>query len=162
MSKREIAVGVVIILLLSGYVFYKQRQSVSTPELSVPQILSIEDKIEDKFNITIPENLNRAELKDISGGFSSGIATIDDQRSYQEVTVLADLPNPPQDSFYQGWLYNTDNTPISMGKLLEGKGGWILDYRSTKSILDYKRVAVSLESTIDESLGKKVLEGFFK
>ena len=167
MKKRDIVIGAVVLLALAGVIFWRQRSRTPKEEMKVPETLSVEDNLEDKFKIQIPEDVDRAELKDVSGGNSSAIAT----RKYADGkfthTVLADLPDPSeQGAFYQGWLEKGEKgkegyAAISTGKLRIAKGGWMLQYESSTDYSEYKKVLITQEKSSDSQPEKTILEGSF-
>ena len=164
MNRRDIVIGIGILLLLAGVVFFRQKGQ--EENLVVPQTLSVEDQIEKSFNIQIPEDVDKAELKDTTGAGSSAIATRKFENGKFEFSVLADLPDPAQGQFYQGWLIkgeegSDDFSSVSAGKMRIAKGGWMIEYNSATDYSDHGKVVVSLEKTLDSNIEEKVLEGSF-
>ena len=166
MNRRDITIGLVILVVLIGVVYFSRRdqrlQLVPTP---TPQPL-IEEKIEDAFNVEIPEDVDKATLKDVSGGDASGIATRKFENGRFSHTVLADLPDPESGLFYEGWLVrgregDADFAVLSTGKLKVAKGGWIVEFQSTTDYSLYNSVVVTLEKTFDKTPEKHILEGSF-
>ncbi len=159
MNKRDIIVGFLILAGLAVLIFYWQKPSVDE-ELVVPQTLSLEDQIEDRFNLEIPEDVDKAEMKDVSGGNSSAIAT----RKYEDGkfthTVLADLPDLEAGRFYEGWLVKGDEA-ISTGRLSVAKGGFLLEFSSSTDYPDYNQVVITSEEAIDGTPESHILEGSF-
>lgn len=164
MKSRDIVIGLVILVLLGGVIYFRQRNK--EEELVVPETLSSEQTFEDKFNIEIPDDVDKAELGQVNDSGGTGLAT----RKYEDkkftLSVLVDLPDPEEGSFYQGWLQkgaegDEDYDLVSTGKLRLAKGGWMLDYTSSTDLSDHSKVIVSLEKTFDKTIEKKVLEGSF-
>lgn len=150
--RRDIMVGVAILLILAaGFWFFKLRK----PQLKVTEntqsIQEVEKGIEDRFNINVPDNVEKAQLSDVSGGDGSGIAIRNE--------ILADLPDPVAGYFYQAWL-EKDGKLVSLGKMMMEKGGWLTTY-SSNSYPGYNKVVVSLEKVFDRELEKRILEGSF-
>lgn len=165
MNKRDIVIGVLILLLLSGVIFWRQR-SKPTEERKVPDTLSLEEELEEKFRLEIPEDVDKAQLKDVSGGNSSGIATRKFQEGKFTHTLLADLPEPEQGAFYEGWLLRGEEgsenfSIVSTGRLRLAKGGYLLEFESTTDYSDFDKVLVSLEKIADKNPEKHILEGSF-
>lgn len=165
MSKRDIIIGVVVLLVLAGSVLYFRRQK-KGPELPIIPPPSVEDKIEKSFNIELPEDVDKATLKDVSGGDSSGIATRKYANGKFTHTALADLPDPEVGEFYEGWLVRgnpgeANFSFISTGKMRVAKGGWLLEFQSSRDLTDYKMVVVTLEKINDKKPEKHILEGSF-
>jgi len=167
MKRKDIVIGFLIILLVFG-VIYQVRRKRPNKELVVPETLSssIEEKLEEKFKIEIPEDVSKAELKDVSGGDSSGIATRKFENGVFSQTIIADLPEIKVGSFYQGWLVRGETgsenfSQVSTGQLIFGKGGWTLNFESKKDYSDHTKVIVTLETKADNTPEKVVLEGNF-
>ena len=165
MKKRDIVIGLVVLLLLAGVIYWRQR--VEKPEeIKIPETLSTEDKIEERFNVQIPENVEKAELKDVSGSNASGIATRKFENGEFELGILADLPTPETGEFYQGWVNKgeegkEDYRILTLGKLRIAKGGYLLDFKSSTDYTDYNKVVVSLEKTLSSAPDRLILEGSF-
>lgn len=153
-SKKDIIIGFIIIavVIIGAYAFKRIKTSkvTVTPKPS-PVSITFKKELEDNFKFNIPENTNSIELKDISGGNGRGLAT--------NKEILADIEDPIESHFYEGWLENNGQL-ISLGKLESAKGGWLLDYDGTK-YPSYKNIIVSLEKKFDNNIEKKVLEGSF-
>lgn len=165
MNRRDIVIGLVILAALAGIIFWRQRGR-KTEEFKVPETLSVEDKIEEQFDIQIPEDAERAELKDVSGGDSSGIATRKLENGMFEHSVLADLPEPPTGQFYEGWLVrgtegSEDYSVLSTGSMEMAKGGWMISFKSSTDLTDHDNVVVTLEKKADKTPEKHILEGSF-
>lgn len=170
MNKKDIVIGVVVLVVVIGTLYWIKRnktlQVISTP------IPSVEKKLESSFNFTIPEDVDKAELKDVSGGTGSGIATRKFVPTERGKTaqfshmVLADLPDPLAGTFYEGWLVRgKEGDPnfdyLFTGKMRIAKGGYLLEFNSTKDYSDYKGVVVTLEKVDDKKPEKHILEGSF-
>jgi hypothetical protein len=150
-SRRDVAIGfIIIILIVVGAFYYKKNKSPKLPISSTPSVEYQKD-FEDKFKFDIPDNSNSIELKDVSGGDARGIAT--------EKEILVDVNDPDVGYFYEGWL-EKDNNLVSVGMLRVAKGGWLLEYDRSK-YEGYKKLIISLEKLNDQKLEKKVLEGTF-
>ncbi len=163
MKTRDIIIGVVVLALLAGFVYYRNNKK-ETP--TVPPVVSNEKTLEDKFKIQIPDDVDKADLKAADGGSASGIATKDFTDNKFTSSVLADLPVPAAGEFYQAWLVkgetgSSDYAVVSLGKLKTAKGGYLLDYSSKADYPDYKKVIVTLEKKSDNTPEKTVLEGSF-
>ena len=164
MNRRDIIIGVVILVLVIGAVLWFRGRT--SKEVMAPTTSS-EEQIEKSFNLTIPEDVDKAELEDVSGRDGSGVAT----RKYENGTfshmVLADLPDPAAGTFYEGWLVrgkmgDANFIYISTGKLTVAKGGYLLEFQSkTIDYSDYTGVVVTLEKINDGKPETHVLEGSF-
>jgi len=148
---RDAVIGlIVLVALISGALFIrnsrKDKLAVTTP--------TIEQKVTEKFGgLTIPSDVDKADLTDVSGGTGLGIATRKFANGRFELTVLADLPNPTTGSFYKASILK-DNSSISIGSLRIAKGGYLVDFTSQIDYSDYNKVVVTLG-------GKTILEGSF-
>lgn len=165
MNRRDIVLGAVVLLAIAGLIYWRQLSSKSEVE-TVPEALSVEDQIEDKFKYTLPDDVEKAELKDVTGGDASAVTTRKFENNKFTSTILADLPDPESGSFYQGWLIKgeegTDDYRIaSLGKLTVAKGGWMLDYSGATNYSEYDKVMITLEKKFDLTPETKVLEGSF-
>jgi hypothetical protein len=158
MNRKDIVIGLAILALLAAIVFWVRRPK--TNSLQLPQPTSVEQQMEEKFNLQIPENLEKAELSDISGGTSSGIATREYKDGKFTLTVLADLPDLSGGKFYQAWLINGDKT-ISAGQLTFAKGGYLLNFSSNTDYSSYNSVVITSENKLDIIPETHVLEGSF-
>jgi hypothetical protein len=167
MKSRDIVLGLVIVVLLGGFFYWRKvKTQVPKEELKVPQTLSVQDQIEEKFNLKLPEDVDKAELKDVSGSSSSGIATRKFENQTFSHTVLADLPDPDQGKFYQGWLLKGEEGKegfalVSSGTMKQAKGGWMIELQTKTNYSDYKKVVISLEEKADNTPEKRILEGSF-
>src|SRR3989344_5249560 len=134
MKRRDIVIGSVILLLLVGVIYWNRRNR-RLEELKVPETLtkSVEETLEDKFKIEIPEDIDKAELKDVLGGTASGIAT----RKFENYTV------------------------ISTGRPQLTKGGWTLSFESKVDYSDHSKVIITLEKKADNTPEKVIIEGNF-
>ncbi|MBU0572782.1 anti-sigma factor [Patescibacteria group bacterium] len=163
MKRKDIVIGLIVLAALAGIIYWFQKPK---EELKVPETPSVEEKMEGIFSVEIPEDIEKAQLKDAVGGDASGIAT----RSYDNGTfihvVLADLPGPEEGFFYEGWLVrgkegDADFDFISTGIMRLAKGGYLLEFESEIDYLDYQGVVITLEETEDDIPEKHVLEGAF-
>lgn len=159
MPRRDVLVGIVVLSALAGLIYFWQRPETSE-DLQVPQTLSVEDEMEQKFNLQIPENADRAELSDVAGGSASGIATRVFEDGTFTHTVLADLPEPEGGKFYEGWLVK-DADVVYTGKMKLAKGGYLLEFSSNENYSEHNRVVITLEEVDDASPEEHVLEGSF-
>jgi hypothetical protein len=169
MNRRDIVIGAVVLLVLAGVIYVRNRNT--NDDLKVPetqtQSSSTEKTLEDKFKINIPDDAPKAELKATDGGDASGIATHSYKEGTYKLTVLADLPEPEPGKRYQGWIVkgeegSDDYNLISVGRLTTGKGGYMLDYQSKNDYSDHSRIVISQETSQGTKIGEtRVLEGSF-
>ena len=166
MNRRDIVIGLTVFALLGAFIYFRQRRIQDDELLKLPQTLSVEDKIEEAFMLDIPEDVDKAELKDVSEGNASGMATRKFEDGRFTHTVLADLPDPEEGSFYEGWLVRgeegeDDFSLISTGKMKVAKGGYLLEFDSGNDFSDYSKVVVTLEKVADINPESHILEGDF-
>lgn len=169
--RRNVVIGLIALAIFAGIVYWYQRARKAS-QLPVSPQPTFEETFEDRFNIQVPEDVDKAELRDVSGGDASGLAT----RNYLPAqagearrfthSVLADLPDPPTGSFYEGWLVRGKEGDenfafISTGKMRLAKGGYILEFESGKDYSLYSGVIVTLERLDDIKPEKHILEGSF-
>jgi hypothetical protein len=165
MKTRDIVIGIVVLLILGGVIYFRQKNKTSS-ETTVPPTSTVEQKMEDKFHVQIPDDVSKAELKDSTGGNSTGIATKNFNNGKFQASVLADLPEAKSGTFYQGWMTKGDEgskdySTVSLGKLKSAKGGWMVDFESSTDYSDYTRFMVTEEKKFDNTPETKVLEGSF-
>jgi hypothetical protein len=163
MKRKDIVIGLIVLAALAGIIFWFRKPK---DEFKVPEAPSAEEKMEEFFNVEIPEDIEKAQLKDVVGGDALGIAT----RSYENDVfvhvVLADLPDLEGGSFYEGWLVRGEEEDgdfdyVSTGKMRLGKGGYLLEFESSTDYIDYQGVVITQEETEDDTPEKHILEGTF-
>jgi hypothetical protein len=167
MKARDVIIGFVFLVVLIAGVFWirnTKSKKTASPYPSVTPNLS--DQISKTFNFQIPEGADKADLRDVSGGNGSGMATAKFEAGVFSSTVLADLPAPDGGKFYQAWLIggkagDNDYSIISLGVLRAAKGGYLVDFQSKTDYSGYKNVVVSLESQKAFAPSAHVLEGSF-
>lgn len=164
MNRRDIVIGFIILVVVAGIIYLVRRPKV-TP-LATPTPSSVEQNIESKFNTTIPEDTEKAELKDATGGASSGIAARKFENNKFTLTVLADLPDLTSAEFYEVWIVRgqtgeSNYSLIAIGRMQIAKGGYLLDYTSATDYSDYQKVIVSQETRLTNLPQKTVLEGSY-
>lgn len=163
MNRRDIVIGIVILALVVGAVLWFRGRT--SKEVMAPTTSS-EEQIEKSFNLTIPEDVDKAELKDVSGGNGSGIATRKFENGSFSHMVLADLPDPAAGMFYEGWLVrgkmgDANFAYISTGRMRVAKGGYLLEFNSSVDYSDYMGVVVTAEKVNDKMPETHILEGSF-
>lgn len=158
MKRRDIVIGLVVLAVLVGIIYWVRRPGKEGPKL--PTTPSLEEQIEESFNLQIPEDVEKAELKDVYDGDSTGLATRKYESGKFTHAVLADLPEPASGKFYEGWLVKGDEV-ISTGKLTIAKGGYLLEFESGMDYSDYNDVVVTQEAVDDNTPEEHILEGTF-
>lgn len=163
MKRKDIVIGLLILAVLAGIIFWFRKPK---EEFKVPEIPSVEEKMEEFFNVEIPEDVEKAQLKDVMGGDALGIATRRYENGAFVHVVLADLPDLEEGFFYEGWLVkgkegDDDFDYISTGKMRLAKGGYLIEFESSTDYLNYQEVVITLEKTEDNNPEKHVLKGAF-
>lgn len=169
MKRRDIVLGIIVLALAAGAIyFFRQRGNTNTigEEVIAPEVASAEDTIEDKFKLEIPDDADKAELKDVSGSNSSAIVTRDFSNNLFTLTVLADLSEPEQGSFYQVWIARgsegeANYSTLPVGRMRVAKGGYLLEFQSKTNYSDYSKIVVTREKTDDSKPETKILEGTY-
>jgi hypothetical protein len=162
MKRRDIVIGLIVVALIAGTIYLiRRRNSQETPlKTNEPTTEETESRLEDTFKLDIPEDLDKAQLKDVTGGTSTGIATREFVSGKFTHTALVDLPDPAVGYFYEGWLVKGDQY-FSTGKLRIAKGGYLLEFQSGVDYSDYDKVVITLEKVFDKTPEQHVLEGTF-
>lgn len=150
-NRRDVLAGLLILVVLVVVIYMFAKPNVPKTPFTIPTPAP-EEVIENKFKLQIPDDVEKTDLNDVSGGTGSGIATRSE--------VLVDLPDPEAGKFYQAWL-EKDGKLVSLGKMTVAKGGWLVSYNSS-SYPGYNKVIISLETKLDANMEVKVLEGSFK
>ncbi len=166
MNRRDIVIGLLILLSLVGVIYYRQKTKPSEGMRVLETLSSTEEAFEEKFKINIPDDADKTELKDVSGGNATGFASRNFENNTFTHTVLADLPDPQQGKFYEGWLVRgeqgkDDFSQVSTGRMTLAKGGWILNFESKVDYSDYQKVVITEETRLDATPEKHILEGSF-
>jgi hypothetical protein len=165
-KKRDLIVGILIIAVLGVvvYLWRTRRRDLRVPEPTPTP--SVQEEIQERFNVVLPEDAQKVQLKDVEGKDATAIAT----RVFSEgtfiLTVLADLPVPNEGEFYQGWITkgqkgDKDYKILTLGRLSVAKGGYIVEFKASQDYSDYERILISKESTADKEIEEIVLEGTF-
>ena len=141
MRTKDIVVGLIVLGVLVGGVLWFRKARIEKQRQMVVETPSVEEQIKKTFNgLEIPEDVEKAELKDVSGGDGVGIAPRD--------TVLADLPDLKSNETYEVWV-ERNGKQVMLGKMRIAKGGFLYEGK-----IDGEKILVKLG-------GKTVLEGSF-
>lgn len=164
MNRRDIVIGAGILLLLAGVIYW--RQTTRLEETRVPETLSVEDQLEEKFKFEIPEDVDKAELEDVADVGATAIATREYQDGRYTHTALVDIADPEMGTFYQGWIVkgeegSDDYSIVSTGKLKLAKGGWMVEFESSIDYSDHDKILITQEKILDNTPEDKLLEGSF-
>lgn len=143
--KKILVIFALFVLILVAFFFifpkFRKDRHIENLPASTP---SIEDRIKEKFNNTIPDDMEKIELQNVSDKAAMGIAT--------KEGVYADLPDLAVGENYQVLITNGKNT-ITLGNLSRSKGGYILEYDLSK-YPGYNTIFVTKG-------GEHILEGSF-
>ena len=141
-----VAIFVALVAVVIGFFLLFPSLKKSPPSLNIPLATpGIEEQIEQKFGgLDIPEDVEKIELKNVSGDEGIGIATRSE--------ILADLPDLGRGESYQVLLSDGSKT-ILLGNLRLAKGGYILEYDSSK-YPEFDQIIIVKGS-------KRILEGSF-
>jgi len=147
MKTRDVVIGLVVLVILITAALLIKRSLNKKAVVSTPtQQVSIQQKIQNTFpGLTIPEDSVKTNLIDVTGGQSFGVATDNE--------ILANLPDISAGKAYKAWLENSDGKTILLGNLRAAKGGYLIDYNSSR-YPSYNKVVITLDNT-------HILEGSF-
>jgi hypothetical protein len=144
MKGRDVVIGFVfLVLLVAGVLWVLRAKNVKISSLPLPTP-NIAQQVKNAFP-NIPDGIERANLKDVTGGNSLGVAT--------RTEVVANLPDLPSGKYYQVLLENSSGKDVNLGAMRISKSGYILEYNSA-SFSGYNKVIVIMGST-------HILEGSF-
>lgn len=144
MKTRDVVIGFIfLVLLIAGVLWIIRAKNIKTGNLPLPTP-DISQQVNNAFP-NIPDGVERANLKDVTGGNALGVAT--------RTEVVANLPDLTSGQTYQVSLVNSSGNTINLGSMRISKSGWILEYNSTK-YPGYDKVIVSEGDT-------NILEGSF-
>lgn len=175
MKKTLIVIGIVGIILLSLFAVQRggTRENMQDNTESILQEQSesaqiVDDSMDDtngekkaeNNNANIPENTQLSAVGDYTG---SGVATrvVNDAKFTH--TVTADIEDPAEGKFYEGWLVD-GRSFFSTGKMIKDDGQYYLEYISDEDQSAFDQVVITEETLADGLDGKPeahVLEGSF-
>lgn len=146
-----------------------QSEESGTPtptSMSTEEVMGVKEDLETITRQTLPADAEQAILRDVTGENSSGIATRNFQNQVFQLNVLADLPVPDDNSFYEAWLVRgqADDPDFDVkyaGKLSRSKGGWLLDQALGEDLRSHNGVVITEESNDDQQPETHILEGSF-
>ncbi|MFA6519188.1 MAG: hypothetical protein WCV93_06115 [Candidatus Shapirobacteria bacterium] len=123
--KRIAAIFLALMLVLVLFFLMLPKIRKNSPPINIPSgTPSIEEQIKEKFKgLEIPVDAEKVELKNVSEEPGMGIATRNE--------VLADLPTLKEGENYQVLISNGSKT-ILLGTMRQAKGGYLLEYDSSK------------------------------
>jgi hypothetical protein len=169
MQRQRLFAALIVVLVIVGLVLFIRKGKEEEGEVGEGEGVRIEDVVSElstQLGVTVPEDVERISLSDVSGGAATGLATrkVEDGRFIH--TVLAALPDLSAGTFYEGWLVrgaegDEDYSILSTGKLRISKGGYLLEFSSSQDLSDHPKVVVTLESVDDGKPETHILEGKF-
>ena len=105
----------------------------------------------------------KATLTDVSGGNGTGKAFLLRKDGKLYFTASANLPDPKQGTFYEGWIVKKGSNPTQFedtGKLEKQKdGSYEVSYSSDELYDGYDLVVITWEQIDDQKPEKHILEG---
>lgn len=146
MKTRDFIIGFVfLVILVAGVLWIFKVKDAKKAALPIPTP-NIAEQIKNTFpNLSIPDGVERANLTDVTGGSSIGVAT--------RTEVVANLPELTKGNSYQVILENASGKTINLGTMRVSKSGWLLQYDPSK-YAGYNKVIVASENI-------HILEGSF-
>jgi len=123
-TKKVVAIFVALIILVVVFLIIFPKFIKKPTTLLPTPTPSVEEQLEQRLNgLVIPDDAEKIDLKNVSGGEAMGIAT--------KSEVVADLPDLSRGESYQVLLSNGAKT-VLLGTMKQAKGGWILEYDLSK------------------------------
>lgn len=165
MQRKDLAIGLIVLAIIAGIVFLVQRRRqdlvVPTPvPSSTPSLEEAVNRIEDSFRVDIPDDVEKADLRDTRNTGFGGIVTRDVKGNSSNITVLADMEDPEAGKFYQVWIRKPGQTRL-LGTMRVSKGGYLSDVTLSEDLSSFNEIIVSLETKNDNTLEETVLQGSF-
>lgn len=154
MRVRDIVIGFLfLVILIAGVLWIFRTKNAKSTSVALPTP-NIVQKINDTFpSLKVPAGAERANLSGVSGTSGIGVATREKSNGNYSVTIMANLPTPSANAYYQATLTN-GTANISLGKMNFTKSGYMVNFVSSSDLSSYKKVVVSLDSA-------PILEGSF-
>ena len=169
MNKKGFTTPLVIltIILLLGvgvYIFVQSKSSeVVVPEKKPITQNSGQEITNETENMDLVEYENGliTNLKDVSGGKSTGTASILRKQNILIHNVSTDLPIPNGNNFYEGWLVDQSTNKFFSTGIMDNNvdSGYVLSFMSDDLSEGYNFVVITLETVKDETPEKHILEG---
>jgi hypothetical protein len=164
-----LVIGGIVFAGLGLFVFtQRSSQPVNTNNLQAnprDEVTTIVEKSEEGVMETVEFEQDGttlvANLLDVSGGNGTGKGYVKRTDGKLVHSVVANLPDPTGNNFYEGWL--VQQTPLkffSTGNMFLGNdGNYILEYESSELFESYNFVVITLETKKDTTPEKHILEG---
>ena len=170
MQRQRLFGAFIVLLVIVGLVlFLRSGEEKEKGEVGEGEGVRIEDVVSElssQLGVTVPEDVERTSLRDVSGGEASGLATRKHEDGRFTHTILAALPDLQAGTFYEGWLVRGSEgdenfSVLSTGKLRVSKGGYLLEFSSDQDLRDHSQVVVTVERIDDGKPETHILEGNF-
>jgi hypothetical protein len=161
MKKINIIILIIVGLLIIGGAFwyFGQSRDDSTKQESDDEKVEIADE-EQEIQIDV------IDLSAVGGFDASGTADRIFENGVFTHTVEADLSDPADGKFYEGWLVKSSPSLqfFSTGAMMKEDGKWVLKYTANEDKSEYNEVVITLETSangLDGNPETHVLEGKF-
>ncbi len=166
MNKERLIGLAVILVIVGGWLLLRGQKPEKLTEKELNgEGVQIEERASEfakRMGLTLPTDVQKADLKDVTGGTATGLATRKYVGGVFTHTVLAAITDPKVGEWYKAWLINPDSSDmVATGNLRMAKGGWVMDFTSSKDLSDYKKVVVSVEQANTQKPTTIILEGNF-
>lgn len=152
MKTLFIVILIFVLVVIVFVLFNREGREAIAPvitETPIPEITGTKSK--------------QGELKDVSGGQSSGMAQTLFENGKFTHSVIALMPDPAAGKFYEGWLVKKENGQVvnffSTGKMTKEGGAYILNFEDAKDYPEHNDVVITLEEVDDKQPEKHILEG---
>lgn len=156
--KKSPSTALLILLVILGVYFYSNSTN-DANDLPSPNSTNTSGS-----DVMTANNDLSSILEDVSGGTSSGTASISREDGMLTHSATATLPEPAGSNFYEGWLVQTQPLKfISTGKMIkESTGEYSLSYSDSDTYDNYNFVVITIETIADDIPEKHILEGLAK
>lgn len=166
-------VVVVVLIILGGWLIGQSSQKPPAQSISqnspIPQASAPESSEEammkkkmEVMELAMKDQTSKkGELKDVSGGTSSGMAYNLRKNGKLLHTATGKLPDPPAGQFYEGWIVNKATSKLEdSGKLEKQKDGtYEVSKEFDQEFSGYDFIVITLEKVDDMKPEKHILEG---
>jgi hypothetical protein len=145
---RDAVLGVIAIVTVIGIIGFAKRSSFTNPQTTTPFQTSTPTGtvkgIEDTFKQTIPQDMDKKELKDVSNEQKDyqGIASRKIENNKTDVLVLADLPTLGKGETYNAVIVKDNGETKDLGNLTETKGGYMIETAKNENLSEFKTIRI--------------------
>lgn len=153
---------IVVALLAIGVAWYFLFFNNQPTDQVVPN--SVSNTMPAEGELPIDPNTKEINLNDVTGGNSTGVATILRRDGTVFHTVTATMPALEGNNVYEGWLVRKSPFAfISTGVMTqEQENEFSLVYENLETdLLNYDQVVITLETVVDETPEEHIIEGSF-